>query len=484
MSQAGVASRFGSARWKAGAACLASALPLAAALRGFTVDDAFVTARVASRLSLGEGYRFNAAGPEVDAVTPLGFAHLLAVAGPGSPLVMLERARWVGLLAWLAAALVLGLLLPPKQRALATALPLVAVSAPLAAWASSGMETGLVTLATTFALFGGPAGALAAGLAAAWRPELLVFAVVLAGGGALLGAPSLAGRARRLAIELGLAAGPALAVALVRQGWFGTAAPLAVLAKPSDLTHGAAYALSGFVLAGAPLLLLAPRGLRAADLRTRLLAVAVIAHFAAIAAAGGDWMALFRLVVPVLPACILAGARLADDSTSGWRWVRLGAALIASLGLLGWRGLPARSVLPHRLELIRRAEPVLRDARSIAALDIGWVGAATNARILDLAGITDPMVARLPGGHTSKRVSAGLIENRDVDTFVLLLAPRAAAATPWNASIFTRVVENRLAELPLLEDLHPRATLPLGGTEQLYLVLERPAGRRGSGAFP
>ncbi|MDF3071929.1 MAG: hypothetical protein K0R38_7530, partial [Polyangiaceae bacterium] len=47
-------------------------------LWGFTVDDALITARVAWHLANGAGYRFNAGGPVVDAVTPLGFAVLLA----------------------------------------------------------------------------------------------------------------------------------------------------------------------------------------------------------------------------------------------------------------------------------------------------------------------------------------------------------------------------------------------------------------------
>ncbi len=83
---------------------VASALPLAWLLRGFTVDDALITARVASNLGSGHGYRFNVGGSVVDAVTPLGFAQLLASSGPGSVLEMFERARWLGLATWLLAA--------------------------------------------------------------------------------------------------------------------------------------------------------------------------------------------------------------------------------------------------------------------------------------------------------------------------------------------------------------------------------------------
>src|SRR5689334_13669498 len=87
---------------------LAAALPGALLLRGFTVDDALITARIASHLAGGVGYRFNPSGPVVDAVTPLGYAHLLALGGEASPLGMLERGRALGLGAYLLAAALLG----------------------------------------------------------------------------------------------------------------------------------------------------------------------------------------------------------------------------------------------------------------------------------------------------------------------------------------------------------------------------------------
>src|SRR6187549_2797358 len=103
------------------AACVVAAL-FARIFRGFTVDDALVTARVASHWASGQGYRFNTSGPEVDAVTPLGWAHLLGLFGPASPLVMLERARVLSEVAWLVAAAVLGALTPRSIRSRATLL--------------------------------------------------------------------------------------------------------------------------------------------------------------------------------------------------------------------------------------------------------------------------------------------------------------------------------------------------------------------------
>jgi hypothetical protein len=452
---------------------LLTVLPAALLFRGFTVDDALITARVASHLASGAGYRFNASGPVVDAVTPLGAAHLLALGGEASPLGMLERAQWLGLVAFLASAAVLGVLLPAARRARVTALLVLGVSVPLAAWASSGMETGLVTLLAVLGLLPSVGGTLSVGVAAGLRPELLPFALVLAAGRAILGASSPADRVRRLALGLSLAAAPAIVVAALRIAWFGSAAPLAMLAKPSDLAHGIRYALGGLVLTGAPLLLIAPGAIRRADGWTRALVVSVGVHLAAVVLAGGDWMALYRLLVPVLPAAVLAGARLAEHASLVPHVARTSAAVLVSVVLAAYVGWPARRITEHRLALIRAAERPLTGARSVATLDVGWVGAATQAAVLDLAGVTDPLVARLPGGHTSKRIPEGVLEGREVDAVVMLLAPGSGPVASLDQARFARAVEERVAGFPSLERMTLVAELPLGGTDQRYLVLAR-----------
>jgi hypothetical protein len=454
---------------------MAVAGALAWVFRGFTVDDALVTARVAAHLANGQGYRFNTWGPPVDAVTPLGWAQLLAAFGVGTPIEMLARARMLGFGAWVVAAGLLGALGPAMWRGRVALVAMLAGSVTVAAWSSAGMETGVVTLLTTLALLEVAPAALAAGLAAAWRPELLPWAVTLAAGASVAAGTTSRERMRGLAMRLPLAVVPALGVALARKAWFGAFAPLSVIAKAPELGHGLYYAADALLGTGVALFLLAPRALAASDNRTRALALAVGAHFAAIALAGGDWMALYRLVVPVLPTAILAAARLVPHLTAPWLFGRALLFAIKPLWLVVAVAWPARDVLAHRLELIERGRPALREVRSVACLDVGWVGAATGSPLLDLAGITDPLVARLPGGHTSKRVSNGLFENRAVDAVVLLLAPGAAPAPRWQDSSFARAVENRVAQLPALEGFRIGATLPLGGTSQSYLVAFRPA---------
>src|SRR4029079_6087551 len=207
---------------------------------------------------------------------------------------------------------------PARSRGRIALLALVAGSVTLAAWSSAGMETGVVTLFTTLALLEVAPAALAAGLAAAWRPELCPGAVTLAAGASVAAGTTARERMRGLAVRLPLAVVPALGVALGRKAWFGAFAPLSVVAKAPELAHGVYYAADALLGTGVALFRLAPRALAASGPRTRALTLAVFAHFVAIAAAGGDWMALYRLVVPVLPTAILAAARLVPHMTVPW----------------------------------------------------------------------------------------------------------------------------------------------------------------------
>src|SRR5688572_6090303 len=127
-------------RLAAAAAVVVAGLP-AALIWGFTVDDALIPARIAAHLSQGAGYRFNPGGPVVDAVTPLGWAHLLAPFATAGPLAALSAAKWLGALGWLAAAAVLGASIARAGRRPWRFAPLLVmlVCLPLAAWAVAGL---------------------------------------------------------------------------------------------------------------------------------------------------------------------------------------------------------------------------------------------------------------------------------------------------------------------------------------------------------
>jgi len=432
---------------------------------GYTVDDALVTCRMASHLAQGLGYRFNATGPVVDAVTPLGFAQLLAPMASGGPLSALVAAKWLGALVWALAAGFLGHRVFSRAGAAhgSALLLLLGCTLPVAAWAVSGMETGVVTALSVFALGSGVRADVAAALAAALRPELAPWCASVRLGLRLAeGAP--------LSRASGSAALVLAAVALVgavRVLLFGRAAPLAVFAKPSDLAHGVSYALHAFVQTGLPVLCLAPLSLWRGAPVARAVTLAGAVHFVALALAGGDWMSLYRLAVPVLPSFILGAAELSRVAPRWATWSRLALAFAMCCYLAAAVGPVARNVGPHRLRLVQQARAPLAGARSIAALDVGWVGAASTANILDLAGVTDETVAMLPGGHTSKRIDDGLLRARDVDALVLLTAGDGLPG-------YARAVEQRVAALPSMATFVPVARLPLGGTAQSYVILRKP----------
>jgi hypothetical protein len=460
----------------AAAGALAALVP-ALLLYGFTVDDALIPARYAAHLARGLGYRFNAGGPVTDGVTPLGFPYLLAPFARQGPLAALASAKAMGVAAWTLAAAVLGAAIGRigVRRARFGALVLLACSAPLAAWSAAGLETGLAValgaLAVALPELGfSRAGAAAAGLTAALRPETLPWALVVAA------VPAPAGiepRGRRMA-RLGLSAAPFLGVVALRLAFFGRAVPLSVLAKPSDLDHGAPYALACFLLAG-PLVILAPLGWERLDGWGRGLVAAVAVHFLAIAAAGGDWMPLSRLAVPVLPTALLAAARLAEVASPWSSAARLLVALAGQIFQLYTVG-PAKiaGVGADRRRLIEEVRPSLEGAKVVAALDVGWLGAATDATLVDLAGLTDPAIAVLPGGHTSKAVPAGLFRARGVDAAVFLLLEGKPLAEPWTESYFARRVELRVSEYPGIGD--DFAVVAQSGAPHLrYVVVRRRA---------
>src|SRR5579883_1492450 len=463
---------FSRARWprRLAWAALGALVAVVPALRmwGFTVDDALISVRYARHLAAGVGWRFDAAGPTSDGVTPLPWPVVLAPLAGAEPLAVLARAKALGLLASAAAGAALGAAIGRVGAApwwgRAAALAILALSVPVAAHAVSGMETALATALATAAvlLVRRPRWcAIVAGTTAAFRPEMAAWAVTLA----VCAGVAARVRPARAAAGVALALAPFACCALVRLAVWGRPAPLALLAKPGDATFGLTYAAVACVVTLAPALVLAPFALaRSREALAIVLAASV--HVAAIVVVGGDWMPYARLMVPVVPglsyAAVLAAARAHPLATAA----RSLAAACLGVALLGQGAVAdGRRVGADRRALVMAARPALAPARCVAALDVGWVGAATEADIVDLAGVTDLEIASLPGGHTSKRVDAILLRARHVDA-LLLYAPDGLPGgdvARWLEASYPRVVEARLARDPVVAR-HFSATdwLPLG----------------------
>jgi len=451
---------------------LVAGVPVSLWLFGFTVDDALISVRLAQNLANGSGYRFNTGGPVVDAVTPLGWAQLLTLLNEPSPWGMLFSARLLGLLAWWVALVLLSRRMSTLGQSPRRWLPLLplALSAPLGAWCSSGMETGVVTLLATIAVCEGKWALLAAGLAAAWRPELLGWAVLLGVGKGWGSAET--GRIQRLGAALASVSAPFVLVAVVRVTVFGQAAPLSAIAKPTDLGQGVFYAAGALLWTGFPWLLVSPTFRKLAP-EFRIVGVAALGHFACVGLVGGDWMALYRLVVPVLPSLVLVGAAVCEQSSWRGSISRLALASVANAVLLVQLGPVARKIVEQRTLLSEQAEPFLNAGGTVGTLDVGWVGAAAHGEIFDFAGVTDPEVARLCCGHHAKKIDRHLLERRGVTTLVLLLAPKAQLASPWWQSHFDRFSENYVAHQLREQNWSVVAELPLRNTEQHYVILRR-----------
>jgi hypothetical protein len=435
-----------------------------AAYWGFTVDDALITARVAHHLCTGVGYRFNPDGPIVDAVTPLGFAHLLALFAADGPWGAWQAARWIGALSWGAAAVWLAWDLR-RRRANLTPFVLFLGLAPVGAWATAGMETGLIIALVTFSTTRHRIGLIAAGAAAALRPELLPFAVVLAVGRA----PSLQKAWR----TVGVAVVPALAVAAVRAHYFGSAYPLAAVAKPADLSFGLLYGAQT-VLLGGPFYLWLGAGWRELEREERVLAAAIVAHIAAVTLAGGDWMVLLRLSAPVFPAALRVSAML-RPTRIGWRAIPPWLLAVAATAYLGLKtAVPGRQIAEQRRILIEQMARRLTNAHVVGGLDVGFLGVAHRHTIVDFAGVTSPPFAHLTGGHTSKRVESAHLRTRNVDHLILLLDANATLQHPWQESSFARAVERRVAGIAAEMQCVPTEVVALPGTAQRYLVVSCP----------
>jgi hypothetical protein len=185
-------------------------------------------------------------------------------------------------------------------------------------------------------------------------------------------------------------------------------------------------------------------------------------------------MPLARLTVPVLPCAILAAGHVLEAARPAAALARVLIGLAGEVYACLVAGPAAARVGPKRLAVIAELAPSLAGARAIAGVDAGWIGAASPARIVDLAGVTDPAVAALPGGHTSKRIPPGMLAARDVDALVLLVTPGKTVASPWIDTRFRYWTDQWVAHQPQMAT----AFCPAAESRDPHYLVLRPCPER------
>jgi len=142
--------------------------------------------------------------------------------------------------------------------------------------------------------------------------------------------------------------------------------------------------------------------------------------------------------------------------------------------LLSVQGQDLRSVVQRRLHLLKHAAPALKGATTVAAVDVGWVGLAFPGRVLDLGGVTDPRLARIPWGHTHRRLGPGLFSDRNVDGWVIRAGDRLYVPGQPLAEINPVYgTDARLLARSSNLGLRGVAIVPLLGTTGQYVIARR-----------
>lgn len=416
----------------------------------YTVDDAYIVGRVARTIASGGGYGMNRF-ERADAVTgPLSLVP--GILATWFTLDAVNVAKMVGLIGvTLAACLVVRAALRRYTSVWpAFACGAVLVLEPtLGVWGQAGLETGIATLAFTYAVvlaweardarYNSIAIPTLVGAVAWLRPEL----VPAAFGVVLMAAPTLP---RPFASIVGALCGVA-SVAIFRIALFGSPIPLSFFAKPGEIGEGALYVMRAVVvhstLAGLVLVWIA---------RERALKILLVVHVLAVLLSGGDWMPGYRLLAPALPLFALVFADGVANLIERGRRVLAAALVVLSFVL---------PTLDVAVELpLARAAGAARVAggdslrhwldvphRRAALVDVGYAAYQTQAEVIDLGGVTDNQIGRLPGAYLDKQVRESLLRERDPNLLLLHSAARPEVRDGELVSFRGYGVEHRVARM-------------------------------------
>jgi|CXWL01.1.fsa_nt_gi hypothetical protein len=490
-------------------------------------EDSFISYRFARHLAQGHGWVWNLGEAPVEGFTNLLWVVVAAAAeafgaAPERVTVALGLAAGLGTLAVTDRLAARGLGLGPTGRVLAAGL--LALSGPLAAWSASGLET----VPFTFLVY--------AALAVLLDPETGDTPRALAGGWALVAAATLTrpegallagllglgalprGPARRARATAACAYG-AFVIGLTVFRWlhFDALLPNTFYAKTGggleQLERGAQYAgyfALHFLAPLFPLVLLglARQGERSAGSRrpAAMLTVWALGMTLYIVAVGGDYMAMDRFFVPVLPALVLLALSRADSwLREAWesppaRRVALLAGLVALAGTFvqstpleadlfakaprqhgTYRGVETERWHVARLEVLARffaERAAAHPNASLATGAIGVLGDRTRLAVYDFHGLVDSAIAR--GGTGQKALGTGLPGHEKTDWKRIL----DRRPTYW---MFTRALRDEPAEWPRydpetdrrLRDEYELVSVeledPINGERGFFTFLERKA---------
>ena len=460
---------------------------------GCSVDDAYISFRYALNLAEGRGLVYNA-GERVEGYTNFLWTLLAAVfhrAGAPAPL-------WMPLVS-LAALLALVWVTVQAARSLDPDDPspgggvaglVVALSAGLAYHAFAGLETVAFTLAWTVAAVAAvqsrPARfALAAAVAFLLRPEAGLLA--LWGLAALAAAPAApptpaAPSARRAVLLAGALLAALLAPYLLWKYWyFHSLLPNTLGAKSPDRAAGLRY-LGVWLGSAGGLLAMSASGLRSMRRPDRWLLGLVALHSLAVVLEGGDWMFGARLLLPSLPclAIVFEGRVRPQLARPGaWRLAAFAAALLwAGQNLREGARISHANELTAPQDLAHSAiarELLGRGARSVALHDIGVFGYAVPAMTIhDLGGLTDPVLARYPGGMGRKRIDDAWLALRAPDLVLLNAFPVGAPGDPRPTIRVQWPVERRLMALRAFRERYvPECVASVAGYHLLLAYRRR-----------
>jgi hypothetical protein len=399
----------------------------------FTIDDAYISFRYSRNFAKGLGLVYNE-GERIEGYTNFLWTVILGIGikvglDPDKLSKILGAAASFGTL-----ALVYRLSgkLSPYKTLPCVATWLLATTVVFSGYAVFGLETAFfvfLLVAGTSLLFaeekvmgGGeradklPISGLVFALAGLTRPEAPAFIGIL-----MIFLGPTRWFAKRNLTRGAMFAVPVVIHLLWRHSYYGAWVPNTLGAKTGNL-NGQLHAGWGYVQSYAAqasaLLWVGLLGFSIGLVKQRrdLLAISAITVFvcAYVVLVGGDWMPFFRFMAPFEPFCFLlvcVGARRTVDGRSNAPALALA---IFSIAMFFVRLDGLHLAQKQFLEKEKRFWDIAAGGTAeffkksnlprgeLALGDIGEIGYKTDFPILDLLGLVDPVIAKLPGGYTQK----------------------------------------------------------------------------------